>query len=107
MSDASKPYLPRASDDLSDRLLWIWRRGRLDVQRGADHGKNLRWPAPSREDPGVEGCYRGWFDPMRGEMFVVRPRHRATAAGNIRSIPAALDRALHRRFGDGFRYLLF
>lgn len=96
---------------MTDRWLWLWCKGRLEVQRGKDHGEGLAWrdlgddQASQPDAPAIEECYRGWFDPMRREVFVIRPR--STSASHLRTIPAALDRALHRRFGEDFRYLLF
>lgn len=105
------PYLHSAAGAMTDRWLWLWCRGRLEVQRGKEHGEGLEWrdvtggPESGPTSPAIEECYRGWYDPMRREVFVIRPR--SAAASHLRAIPAALDRSLHRRFGEELRYLLY
>lgn len=96
---------------MTDRWLWLWCRGRLEVQRGKEHGEGLQWREVAGEAdgatsaPAIEACYRGWFDPSRREVLLIRPR--STSSTHLRAIPAALDRALHRRFGEDLRYLLY
>jgi len=94
-------YLRKTEGGLASRLLWLWTGTRLTVQRGTHHGEGVEWPQPD-----VEQCYRGWYDPKGKEMFVVRPRKDANEPDSLRPVPSALDRALQRRFGDEFRYLL-
>lgn len=105
-TSTSKPpgsYFGDVSGDLTDRFMWIWMNQRLRVRQGTDHGKDPAW-----EDLDLEACYRGWYDPTSGEMFLVGPKPvEGQQPVKTRRIPRILDRALRSRFGDNFTYRVF
>lgn len=97
-------YLSRSTDDLTQRILWLWNNQKLVVERGKSHGKDPSWG-----EQGVEQFFRGWYDPSTQDLFVVgpAPRRRNTPPPPLRSIPRILDRVLRRRFGDDLHYRAF
>ena len=96
-------YFGKNTGCLSQRYMWLWMDHRLHVQQGSEHGKDLGW-----EQQDVEMYYRGWFDPIMQEMFVISPRvSKGHVTSALRGIPRILDRALRRRFGEDFTYRLF
>lgn len=96
-------YFGKRDGSMTDRYIWVWRFNRLDVAQGTDHGKDM-----GLDTAGLDKFYRGWFDPVNHEMFVVCPRRAANATAVImHGIPRVLDRALQRRFGQRFDYKVF